>query len=97
MDALPFAGAYLFVYLICPVITALIASSKGRSAVRWFIAGLGLQAAGVVIILFLPHAWESSTYRRSDELKYHRLGEQLKLERDGHDDWGSDQGDGPRE
>ena len=45
---------FLVVWLICAVVTAIIASAKDRSGFGWFLIGLLLGIFGVILIACLP-------------------------------------------
>lgn len=42
---------YIFLWLMCAVITAIIASNKGRSGFAWFFVGILTGALGVILAL----------------------------------------------
>ena len=44
----------LIFWLICAFVTAIIASSKGRSGVGWFFVGLLISVFGIILIACLP-------------------------------------------
>jgi len=45
---------FIVVWVICAVVCAIIASSKGRSGVGWFFIGLLLGIFGLILIACLP-------------------------------------------
>lgn len=46
----------LILWLVCAVLSAMIASRKGRSAVGWFFIGLLTGILGPIIVACLPDA-----------------------------------------
>ncbi|MGR3494093.1 hypothetical protein [Citreimonas sp.] len=44
----------LVFWLICAVVTAIIASSKGRSGFGWFLIGAVIGVFGIILIACLP-------------------------------------------
>jgi hypothetical protein len=45
---------FLTIWIVCAVVTAIIASSKGRSGLGWFLIGAVLGIFGIVLIACLP-------------------------------------------
>lgn len=74
-------AAYLIINLICAVISAVIASSKGRSAVGWFFAGFFISWIGIIIIACLSNLNEEDAERRRSSQERRRLQEQLRQEK----------------
>lgn len=53
----------LFVFwLICAVVTAVIASSKGRSGLGWFFVGFFISVFGLILVIVLPSIKPAATY-----------------------------------
>lgn len=44
----------LFIWLLCGIISAIIASGKGRSGIGWFFGGILLGPLGIIIVAVLP-------------------------------------------
>ncbi len=44
---------YIFIAILCGIVSAIIANSKGRNPIVWFFAGLLLSIAGLIIIAVL--------------------------------------------
>ena len=44
---------YIFIAILCGIISAILANSKGRNPIAWFFAGLLLSIAGLIIIAVL--------------------------------------------
>ncbi|ANL10295.1 hypothetical protein AMJ96_CH02647 [Rhizobium sp. N113] len=51
----------VFTWLICGVVTGIIASSKGRAGVGWFLIGCLLGIFGLILIACLPSLHSSGT------------------------------------
>lgn len=66
---------------ICGVISAAIASSKGRTVVGWFFAGFFLGVIGIIIVACQSNLNEKKAHRQHTERERHRLREQLRQER----------------
>ncbi len=54
---------FIFVAIICGIVTAIIASSKGRNAFGWFFVGLLLGIFGIILIACLPATPERESAR----------------------------------
>ena len=74
-------GISLAIGLVCGLIAAAIASSKGRSAIGWFFGGFLLGIVGVIIVACLSNRKEEQAYRASADREQRRLREQLRQER----------------
>lgn len=68
-------------WLIFGVVSALIAASKGRSAVGWFFLGLLIPLPAIVIICCLSNLKEEEARFENIHSSNRRLKEQLKQER----------------
>lgn len=44
----------LFLWIVCAIVTAIIASSKGRSGFGWFILGFLLSLIALLLVIVLP-------------------------------------------
>ncbi|MFV1959793.1 MAG: GYF domain-containing protein [Planctomycetota bacterium] len=75
------AGVFLFIYLICGVIAAVIATSKGRSGIGWFFGGAFLGLIGIIIVAVLPNLKEEEARRKHAMAERRRLREQLRQEK----------------
>ena len=71
---------HIIVGTICGIISAIIASSKGRSVVAWLLLGFLFGLIPLIIVACLPNLKEQQAYRRNIENKSHRLREQLRQE-----------------
>ncbi|MCD4824966.1 MAG: DUF4339 domain-containing protein [Phycisphaerae bacterium] len=71
---------HIIVGVICGIISAAIASSKGRSVVAWLLLGFLFGLIPLIIVACLPNLKEQQAYRRNIENKSHRLREQLRQE-----------------
>ena len=69
------------IWAICGVITAAIASSKGRNVVGWFFGGFFLGIFGIVLVACLSNLNTERAQRQQIEQANHRLREQLRQER----------------
>jgi Na+/melibiose symporter-like transporter len=45
---------FLFIWLVCAIVTGIIASSKGRTGFGWFLIGCIIGIFGVILIACLP-------------------------------------------
>jgi uncharacterized membrane protein YeaQ/YmgE (transglycosylase-associated protein family) len=72
---------FLIVGAICGIITAAIASSKGRSVVGWFFVGFLLGLIGVIISLCMSNLKQQKAKEAFAAQERHRLREQLRQER----------------
>lgn len=68
------------VRLICGAISAFIASSKGRSAVGWFIGGFFLTIIAIIIVALLSDLKKEQAQRERDMQERRRLRERLRQE-----------------
>lgn len=71
----------LIVMVVLGVITAAIASSKGRSVAGWFFVGFFAGCIGTIIILCMSNLKQERAYREQVESEQRRLREQLRQER----------------
>ena len=71
----------LIVRLVFAVITACIASHKGRSVVGWFFIGLFAELIGLIIILCLSNRKVEEARFQAAETERRRLREQIRQER----------------
>ncbi len=71
----------LIVGVVCGIIAALIASSKGRNVVGWFFVGFFIGLIGVIIIACLSNLKQQRAKEQSSARERHRLREQLRQER----------------
>ncbi len=81
-----FAGVFailavLVVYAVFGIVCAVVAPSRGRSAVAWFFIGVATQCLGIVLIFVLPNLKEEQEKQRRRDEETRRLREQLKKER----------------
>ena len=67
--------------LVCGIIAAAIASSKGRNAVGWFFIGFLFGIIPVIIVACLSNLNQERAWRDSTERERRRLREQLRQER----------------
>ena len=67
--------------LVMAVITAIIANSRGRSAVGWFFVGFLAGCIGLILVLVLPDVKQQEAQMRRQEQENRRLREQLAKER----------------
>ena len=74
-------GTYLIVGVICGVISALIASAKGRNAFGWFFGGFLLGIIGIVIVLVISDLKQERARRDLDDIEHQRLQERLAQEK----------------
>lgn len=56
-------GALIGFWLVCGVVMAIIAGSKGRNAFGWFFVGLLLSILGIILIACLPATPETQRAR----------------------------------
>jgi hypothetical protein len=70
----------LIVCLIMGVVCAIIAHSKGRSAIGWFFVGLLLGLIGLIIVLVISNVREEEARQQSIEQENRRLREQIRQE-----------------
>jgi hypothetical protein len=68
----------LIVCLIMGVVCAIIAHSKGRSAIGWFFVGLLLGLIGLIIVLVISNVREEEARQQSIEQENRRLREQIR-------------------
>jgi hypothetical protein len=71
----------LLIMVVCGLISAGIARSKGRNIVGWFFAGFLLQIPGIIIIAVLPNLNEQRAKETRHMIEQRRLREQLRQER----------------
>ena len=81
-----FAGVFaifavLAVYAVFGIVCAVVAPSRGRSALAWFFIGVATQCLGIVLIFVLPNLKEEQEKQRRRDEETRRLREQLKKER----------------
>jgi hypothetical protein len=67
--------------LICGIIAAAIAVSKGRSGVGWFFGGFFLGLIGVVIVAVIADLKKEQDHLRQSEQERRKLREQLRQEK----------------
>jgi len=72
---------YLLIGGVIGIICALIAHSKGRSAVGWFFVGFFLGIIGLVIALLASNLEDARAKEMAMENEQRRLREQLRQER----------------
>ncbi|HWB06294.1 MAG TPA: GYF domain-containing protein [Verrucomicrobiales bacterium] len=70
----------LIIMLILGVATAMIANSKGRSAVGWFFIGFLLGLIGLIICLCMSNLNEERQYREQQGEENRRLREKIRQE-----------------
>jgi len=68
------------VRVVCGVIAAAIASSKGRNVFGWFVIGFLITCIGIIIVAVLSNLKQDQAYREHAERERHRLREQLRQE-----------------
>ena len=73
-------GVVFVIWLVCGVISAAIASSKGRSAVGWFFGGVFLGLIGIIIIACLSNLNEERNRRNYVDWQQRRTQEQIYQE-----------------
>ena len=73
--------ALLAVYAVFGIVCAVVAPSRGRSAVAWLFIGVATQCLGIVLIFVLPNLKEEQEKQRRRDEETRRLREQLKKER----------------
>lgn len=73
--------AVLAVYAVFGIVCAVVAPSRGRSALAWFFIGVATQCLGIVLIFVLPNLKEEQEKQRRRDEETRRLREQLKKER----------------
>lgn len=66
---------------IIGIICALIANSKGRSAIGWFFIGFLLGLIGLIICIVMPNLKEQREKEEQMKMEQKRLEEQLRQER----------------
>lgn len=71
----------LMVGLVFAIVTAVIASNRGRNAVGWFFFGLFAGWIALVVVLVMPNLREQNSYRERVNLENMRLREQIRQER----------------
>lgn len=71
----------LLIFLILGLVSAAIASSKGRSVVGWFFIGGLFGLLPIIILLVLPNLKDEKSYRDHSDRENRRLREQLYQER----------------
>src|SRR5262245_15076732 len=74
-------GAVLVIKLICGMIAAAIASSKGRSVPGWFFGGFFLDLIGIIIIACLSNKKAEEARHQQLAQENRRLREKLEQER----------------
>ncbi len=72
---------YLIVGVICGIISALIASNKGRNAFGWFFGGFFLGIIGIVIVAVISNPKQERAQRDLDDVEYQRMRERLAQEK----------------
>ncbi|MCR9245240.1 MAG: DUF4339 domain-containing protein [bacterium] len=83
-DVGPMLIAFLVVaaiYGVFGIICAVIAPSRGRSALGWFFIGVALQCIGIILLLLLPDLKVEAAKQRRREEESRKLRELLKKER----------------
>jgi hypothetical protein len=73
------------ILLILGIVCAVIADSKGRSAIAWFFIGFLAGLIGLIILLVLPNLKEAEQKELHMENEQRRLREQLRQERIKHE------------
>ena len=71
---------FLFIIILCGILCAAIAASKGRSAIGWFLIGVFLGLLGVIIIACLSNLKEEQAHRDRQDEENRRLREKLRQE-----------------
>jgi uncharacterized membrane protein YeaQ/YmgE (transglycosylase-associated protein family) len=71
----------LIVGLVCGLIAALIANSKGRNVVGWFFGGFFLGLIGIIIVAVLSNLKAEKAQQDHEARERRRLREQLRQER----------------
>jgi hypothetical protein len=71
----------LIISFLFGLLCALIANSKGRSAIGWFFIGFFITCIGLIIILCLSNVKEEKEYREGVSQENRRLREQLRQEK----------------
>ncbi len=71
----------IIVRVVMGVVTALIASIKGRNVVGWFFVGFFLGIIGVILAVVMPNLKAQRAQKEHDSLERRRLREQLRQER----------------
>jgi len=72
---------YLLIAIIFGIICALIAQSKGRSAIGWFFIGFLTGIIGLILALVVSNLKEAEQKQAHMEMEQRRLREQLRQER----------------
>jgi hypothetical protein len=70
----------IVILVICGVIAAVIAHTKGRNPVGWFFAGFFIHVIGIIIVAVLPNLKEERARQARMEGENRRLREQLRQE-----------------
>ena len=71
----------LIIMVIFGIITAAVASSKGRTPVGWFFCGFFISWIGLIIICCMSNIKEQQAYRDRQSRENRRLRESLRQER----------------
>jgi hypothetical protein len=71
----------IIIMVVCGIIAAAIASSKGRSVAGWFFGGFFLSWIGIIIVAVLPNLNQQQAIQAHADRERHRLREQLRQER----------------
>ena len=80
-DELIYYTTLLFVGLICGIVCAFLANSKGRNVIGWLFIGLFFGIFGLILILCLPNLNDSASEKAIQETVNLRVQEQLRQER----------------
>lgn len=75
------SGASVAILLLFAVAVAVIAYSRGRNPLGWFVLGFFLGCVGLVLVLVLPDLNELRRKEEADRREKERLREQLSQER----------------
>lgn len=65
-------------WLAMAIVCAVIAPSRGRSAVGWFFIGLLLSFLGIILLFVLPDLKAQEAERRSAEAKIRQLRAEIR-------------------
>ena len=71
----------LILRVVCGIIAAAIASSKGRNVAGWFFGGFFIGLIGIIIVACLPNLRQQRERMRQMESSRRRMAEQLRQER----------------
>ena len=74
----------LTIRAVFAILTALLAAARGRSAMRWFVAGMILPAVGMLLVLFLPTVEPPLTTGMTDEMRYRQLARAMRQKHPQH-------------